>query len=70
MLVPVDLHLPDARLLKPGVDEMLDRVEAEGLRYCQLDLANIVAVGPTAIAATAGRSRWIYLALPQLILSK
>lgn len=40
ILVPVDLHLPDAKLLKLGLDEMLDRIEVESLRYCQLDSTN------------------------------
>jgi len=40
MLEPVDLHIPDANILKPKIDELLERVAAESPRYCQLDFMN------------------------------
>lgn len=40
MLEPVDLHFPDAELLKPTFHELLKRIKAESPRYRELVSAN------------------------------
>lgn len=39
-LEPVDLHLPDADPLKPKIDELFERIEAESPRYVEMDEEN------------------------------